>query len=416
MKKGVGSREWGVGYRVRGMGYREHGVRHHGADGVRHHGVRHHGIYQTTELALDLQWFAAEDEGRTEEPSEYKLRKAREEEGRVAKSQELVSALMLLLPALVIVFLAPSILRTCVEMIRFYFLRSTELDPVKDRIVFGVFLSYFTRLILPIISVAVVAALFSNIVQVGFLFTTKPLAFKFSRIIPNFGQYFSKTVFSMNGLFNLGKSVVKIIIIGAVAFVLISGEIDKLANLQTASLWTSFTTIAGLAARMLIIVALLLLILSIPDYMFQRFQYIESLKMTRQEVKEELKMQEGDPQIKSRLRARMRELLRQNIAVNVPKADVVITNPTHFAVALEYNDTLEGPRVLAKGEDELALRIKRIAADAEVPVVENKPLARALYAEVDIGEVVPVQYWETIAIILSKVMGINERRRRARGL
>jgi flagellar biosynthetic protein FlhB len=355
-----------------------------------------------------LQWFAAEDEGRTEEPSEQRIRKAREDEGRVAKSQELVGALMLLLPALAIVFLARSMLGTCIDMIRFYFIRSTELDPTKDALVYGTMVRFFARLAAPIAAVAVLTAIISNVAQVGFLFTTKPLAFKFSRVVPNFGQYFSRTLFSVNGLFNFAKSIVKILIIGVVAFLIISSEVEKLANLQSAGLYQGFTLVASLSARLLIVSALLMLALSVPDYMFQRWQYRESLRMTKQEVREEFKEVEGDPQIKQRLRQRMKELLSGNIRESVPKADVVITNPTHFAVALEYKqDMMDGPKVLAKGEDEVAQRIKAIAREAAVPIVENKPLARALYADVEVGDIVPVKYWEAIAIILARVMGMR---------
>jgi flagellar biosynthetic protein FlhB len=363
---------------------------------------------------IDLQWFAAEDEGRTEEPSEYKIRKTREEEGRVAKSQELIGAVGLLLPALMIVFLAPFMVRTCTEMIRFFFLRVTMLDPVKDRMILGTVLRYFVRLVWPIITIAVVAALFSNIVQVGLLFTTGPLVPKLSRIVPQFGKFFGRA-FSAEGLFNFFKSLLKMAIIGVTSYVIIRSNINKLANLQTANLWTGVSTVASLAAQMLIIAALLLMVLAIPDYMFQRWQYRESLKMSKEEVKEERKMYEGDPQVKARLRARMREILRANMAINVPKADVVITNPTHFAIALEYHrDSMAAPLVTAKGEDEMALRIRRIAADNGVPIIENKPLARALYAEADIGDTVPEKYWEIVAVVLSKVVKINEERRRAK--
>ncbi|MDR3115596.1 MAG: flagellar biosynthesis protein FlhB [Treponema sp.] len=363
---------------------------------------------------MDLQWFAAEDEGRTEEPSEYKIRRAREEEGRVAKSQELIGALMLLLPALGILFLAPFMLRTCVEMVRFFLLRVSALDPTQNRILLGLVFSYYIRLSLPILAIALGAALFSNLIQTGLLFTTKPLIPNFSKILPHFGRYFQKTLFSAEGLFNFFKSTIKMVIIGGVAFFLIRSRIAELANLQTASLWLGIQTVASLAIRMLIISALLLLLLSIPDYMFQRWQYRESLRMTKQEVKEEHKMYEGDPLIKSRLRSRMRELLSQNMAINVPKADVVITNPTHVAVALEYNRAnMAAPQVTAKGEDEMALRIRRIAQDHGVPLVENKPLARALYAETKVGDMVPEAYWEIVAVVLSKVMKINEERRRA---
>jgi flagellar biosynthetic protein FlhB len=366
-------------------------------------------------LFIDLQWFAAEDEGRTEEPTEYKIQKAREE-GRVAKSQELIGALVLLLPALVIFFMAPSMLRTCVEMLRFYFLRAAELDPINDRIVARAFFVYLARLALPIVAAAVFAAIFSNLVQTGFLFTTKPLTPDFSKVVPRLGRYFQKTLFSLEGLFNIGKSVVKMGIIGAVAFFLIRSEIARLANLQTANLWTGFTLAASLAIRMLLISAALLLLLSIPDMLFQRWQYRESLKMSKQEVKEERKMYEGDPTIKSRLRQRMRELLSRNIAVAVPRADVVITNPTHFAVALEYRLEMEGPMVSAKGEDEVALRIRRIAEEHGVPVVENRPLARALYADTEVGEIIPEAYYLAVADVLAHVYRLNEERRRNAGL
>jgi flagellar biosynthetic protein FlhB len=367
-------------------------------------------------LAMDLQWFAAEDEGRTEEPSEYKIRKAREE-GRVAKSQEFIGALGLLFPALTILFLAPSILRTCVEMLRFYFLRITEFDPANDRIAAGAFFSYFVRITLPIVLSAMAAAIFSNVVQTGLLFTTKPLTPDFSKIVPHFGRYFQKTLFSMEGLFNFGKSVAKMAIIGITAFVLIRSRMNELRNLQTAGLWIGLTTVAGLAIRMLIISALLLLLLSIPDMFFQRWQYRESLKMTREEVKEERKMYEGDPHIRARIQRRMREFMSRNMAVNVAKADVVVTNPTHFAVALEYDRyTMNAPRLTAKGADELAFKIRSIASENEVPVIENKPLARALYAEVDVGHDVPLEYWEAIAQILVHVQRLNEEERRADGM
>jgi flagellar biosynthetic protein FlhB len=364
-------------------------------------------------LAIDLQWFAAEDEGRTEDASETKIQRAREEEGRVAKSQELIGALVLLLPALLLAFLGPSMLRTCIEMLRFFFTRAVELDSVEDRLVAGLFFRYFARLTLPLVITGMLAGILSNMVQTGFIFTTKPITPDFSRVLPRFGQYFQRTLFSVEGLFNFIKSIAKMVIIGMVAFFLIRGEMEKLINLETASLWLGIRTVASLAIRLLIISALLLLVLSIPDYMFQRWRHLESLRMSREEVKEERKLYEGDPFVRSRIRARMRQMMSQNMAVNVSKADVVITNPTHYAVALEYNrKTMRAPQITAKGEDEAALQIRRIARDNEVPIVENRPLARALYAETEVGDFVPEAYFTVVAAILSKVMGINEDRRR----
>jgi flagellar biosynthetic protein FlhB len=217
----------------------------------------------------------------------------------------------------------------------------------------------------------------------------------------------------MEGLFNFAKSVLKMAIIGGVAFFLIRSRIEELANLQTAALWTGITTVAGLTIRMLIFSALLLLLLSIPDYMFQRWQYRESLKMSRQEVKEERKMYEGDPLVRNRLRQRMRELMTRNMAVNVAKADVVITNPTHFAVALEWNSGLmPAPMVTAKGADEAAFRIRRIANENGVPLVENRPLARALFAETEVGDIIPEAYYAIIADVLARIYKMDKERRK----
>jgi len=368
-----------------------------------------------SKLVIPLQWFADSDDedapGKTEQPTEHKLKRLREE-GQVVKSQELVGAIGLILPAMVLLFMAPSMLRTCVEMVRFYFLRVTELDPTKDAIIMANFYIYLIRLVAPILAVAVVSAIFSNLVQLGgWLFTTKPLVPNFSKALPKFGQYF-KRIFSSEGLFNLGKSLAKIVIIGIVAFLFIQADIEKLLNLQKSDVYTGLVLVAGIAIRMLIVVSILLLVLGIIDFFFQRWRFRERHKMTRYEIKEEFKMYEADPQIQSRIRSRFRDLLRQNISTAVPGADVVITNPTHLAVALRYDQkTMPGPMVVALGADAMAARIREIAEVNEVPLVENKPLAWALFRETDVGDIIPGAYWNTVAVILSKVWRLNESRR-----
>jgi flagellar biosynthetic protein FlhB len=364
---------------------------------------------------IDLQWFAAEDEGRTFEPTDTTIRRAREE-GRVAKSQELIGALVLLFPALMIFFMAPSMVKTCVEMLRFFLSRSTELDPVEDAVILGVFFHYFVRLTLPILAAAIAAALLSNLIQVGFLFTTKPLAPDFTKILPRFGQYFKRTLFSVDGIFNFIKNIVKMAVIGGVAFFIIFSNWERLARLQTVGLWNGVSLVASLAARMLIISALLLLLLSIPDYLFQRWRYRENLKMSRQAFMEELKSYEGDPEVQAQIMRRYRAMLSNTMIRNVHDADVVITNPTHFAVALEYHaERMDYPMVSAKGEDDQALLIRRIARDNGVPVVEEPPLARALYAGVEVGDSVPNRYISLVAKVYIMVQGINEKRRRSAG-
>ncbi len=363
---------------------------------------------------IGLQWFAAEDEGRTEEPSETKLRKAREE-GRVAKSQELIGAVGLLFPSVALVLLGPYFARTLREMLLFYLglVGKTDISTDSGPVV-AAFFSYFIRLTLPLAGVAVIGAIFSNVLQVGLVFSVKPITPDFSKIVPRFGQYFKRTMFSLEGVFNLAKSIAKIFIIAFVAYLTIQGEFDRLRRLFEGPFWPMIAFVFSLAMRLIIEVAVAMLILAVPDYLFQRRQYMESLKMSKEEVKEERKMQEGDPLIKSRLRERMRELLARNMAANVPKADVVITNPTHYAVALEWDrEKMPAPTVSAKGVDEVAQRIKRIAIESGVPLVENRPLARALYADVEIGDAIPEKYYQAIAAVLAHVLGAEGESREA---
>jgi flagellar biosynthetic protein FlhB len=365
---------------------------------------------------IDLQWFADDDKNRTEEPTEVKLRRLKEKEGQVPKSQEFVGALGLFLPALVLLFFAPRMLRTCVEMVRFFLLRAVEMDPVSDRTAVVTVFLYLVRLVSPLLIAAVVAALFSNLIQTGFIFTTKPLEPDFNRILPRVGKFFQRTIFSIDGLFNLFKSIIKMVIIGAVAWFLIRSNIEKLINLQKADLWLGFITVSSLAARMLLISALLLLLLSIPDYLFQRWRFRERNRMTREEVKKERKQYEPDPLIQDRIRRRMRIMMTQNMETIVPQANVVITNPTHFAIALKYEQGWTAPQVIAKGADEIALRIRRVAAEHEVPIVENRPLARALYQQTEVGDVIPVRFYNAVIDILVYVYRLNEDRRRAEGM
>ena len=366
-------------------------------------GLRYRWRGQFASERIHLQWFAAEDEGRTEDPTEQKLRKAREE-GKVARSAELPSALVLLFGVAAIAVLGDFILGTLDEMLRYFFVSSTTVDVAGAAVVPAATLGYVLRLILPVASVGFVAAFLGNVLQVGFLFSTKPITPDFNRLVPRLGRFLRRSLFSVEAGFNLGKSLFKVGVIGLIAYLNISGEVPRLATMVKAPFLEAIGLLASVSFRIAVEAAIALLILSLPDYVFQRRQHRESLKMSRQEVKEERRQYEGDPLVRSRLRERMRDLLSRNMLREVPRADVVITNPTHFAVALEWDRVrMDAPTVLAKGADQIAARIREVAEDSLVPLVENKPLARALYDDVEIGDTIPEKFYEVIATILASI-------------
>lgn len=346
---------------------------------------------------------AAEDEGRTEQPSEYKLEKARKE-GRVAKSQEISGALVLLLCVVTIVFLSKWLLNEIVTIFKFYFTQAGTYD-VKNPTFLPAFFNVFIKCVLPIGLISAVSAVAANIIQTrGFIFSLKPIEPKFSKIVPKFGEYLRKTVFSMKGLFNVAKSFLKVGIIIFVAYLYIKKDLFVLIDIiDNGDVAGALAQVARMAAQILITVAVLFLILSIPDYFVQRHDFMEEMKMTKQEVKEEYKEMEGDPEVKAKLQQMQRQLLSQNVRKAVTESDVVIANPTHFAVALKYDLSISDspPMVNAKGEDSQALLIRRIAEENDIPVVENRPVARELYTNVEVGDIIPEIYYNTIAVIYS---------------
>ena len=359
---------------------------------------------------MHLQWFAApEEEGRTEEPTEHKISKSREE-GKVAKSQDVTGAIILLFTAITLAIFAGYLLDTMIAMMTFFYSNAAEMDITKSNAVTPAFYSFFIRLTLPVAVVAFVSAVMGNVIQVGALFTLKAIKPDFNKIVPRFDKFLERTFTSVEAIYNWFKSMGKVIILGALAFFNIWIEMERLINLIHVPFLQAFGAVASIAFRILIQAAILMLLLSVFDYIFQRRQHLESLKMSKQEVKEERKTYEGDPMVKSRLRQQMQEMMSRNMVQNVPQADVVVTNPTHFAVALEYNrDTMVAPTVTAKGQDNMARIIRETAEEAEVPVIENKPLARALYAEVDIGDTIPERFYEAVVAVLKQVYRMSGR-------
>ena len=347
---------------------------------------------------------AAEDEGRTEEPSEHRLEQARKE-GRVAKSQEISSALILLLTITVLLFMGRWMMSQCVYILQYFFTRTNNPD-VRDANLFSAFLINFLKMLAPVAGVAVFAGITANIIQnKGFIFSTKPIEPNFNKIVPKFGEYFRKTIFSGKGLFNIAKSILKVTIIVIIGYLTIRKNIFVIIEIvSNGQLYQAVGKIASTAAQIVIIVGVLFLALSIPDFFVQRKEFRESMKMTKQEVKQEYKELEGDPEVKGHLESAQREMLSRNMPKAVREADVVITNPTHFAVALQWKrEKYDSPQVTAKGEDLTAQNMKRIARENDVPIVENKPLARGLYNDVEIGQEIPDSYIKAISTVYVQI-------------
>ena len=345
---------------------------------------------------------AAEDEGRTEQPSEYKLEKARKE-GRVAKSQEISGALVLLLCVVTLVFLSRWFFNEIITIFKFYFTQVSTYQVTNPAFV-SAFFDVFIKLVLPLGLISAVAAIAGNIIQTrGFIFSLKPIEPKFSKIIPKIGEYLKKTIFSAKGLFNVAKSIGKVAVICFVAYLYIRKDLFVLIDIiDNGAVSMALGQIARMAAQILITVAVIFLAISIPDYFVQRHDFMEEMKMTKQEVKEEYKEMEGDPEVKSKLQQMQRQLLSQNIPKAVAESDVVVTNPTHFAVALKYDpDVADSPMVNAKGEDNTAFTIRRIATENKIPIVENRPLARDLYTNLEVGDIIPNEYYSALAVIYS---------------
>jgi len=361
-----------------------------------------------TPFDVHLQWFAAEDEGRTEEPSEHKIRKAREE-GKVARSGDVSSALVLLAGTAALGLLGQNILASSVQMMR-YFLSIAASPNALNGTLLSAGILWLVRIALPVIAIVFIVAILGNVIQVGFFFTAKPITPDFSRIVPRFGRWIQRSFASTEALFNFAKSLVKIAVVGVIGYMNIMAALPHLTVLAVTPFLASVGVISQVAFRVVLEVSIAFLAFGAVDYWFQRRQHMESLKMSKQEVKEERKMYEGDPLTRSRLRERMREIMRRTMLKSVPKADVVITNPTHYAIALEYNRALmAAPTVVAKGADLVAQKIKEVAADNGVPIMENKPLAQALFREVDIGDTIPEKFYDALSIILAEVYRLTNR-------
>lgn len=363
---------------------------------------------------FDLQMFAAEDEGRTEDPTDRRKREEREK-GNVPKSNDLASAAVLLGTALTLMFTATYIYRQCIQVFKRY-LGNKDLFMMNEAQLLQLLpdaLMETAKIVGPVLIAAVLMGILGNVVQVGLLFTGEPLAFKPERMIPDF----KRVLPNRRTLYNLGKTIVEVLVVGFGAYLLIVDDFIPMLKSANMGLAQAIGMFAWVAFKLIIVLAILFLGLSIVDYFYQRFEYIENLKMTISEAKRERKDDEGDPLIRQKQRDRSFELRRRrNMLEEVPKADVVITNPTHFAVALIYdptNTTSNAPVVVAKGADGFAFEIRRVAIENNVPIQENPYLARMLYNEVEVGKEIPEQLYKVVSLVFAKLEGFQQKMRSA---
>ena len=356
------------------------------------------------DFAFDLQLFA--DGEKTEEPTQKKRNDARKK-GQVGKSQDLNAAFVLLTGFFVLRLLWSYIY----QEIHSYtvYIYSNMMRTIDTETVTEIFLSVvllFSRTALPVMAAILICGLMINFYQVGLQFNTEAIGFKLSKLNPinGFGRLFSK-----RSLVELVKSLFKIAVVGFFLFNYLKDEIPFVPNYIFLDLITCLSKMADLIFAMAFQVIGVIILLGVLDYAYQKWQTTQDLKMTKQEVKDEMKNSEGDPQIKGKIKQKQRQMAMARMMQEVPKADVIVTNPTHYAVALLYKQGDVAPKVVAKGQDYVALRIKDIGRENNVVIVENKPLARALYASTEVGDIVPPDLYQAVAEVLAYVYRLKHR-------
>ncbi|MGM9951527.1 MAG: flagellar biosynthesis protein FlhB [Lysinibacillus sp.] len=357
-------------------------------------------------VTVDLQFFAGE---KTEKATPKKRQDARKK-GQVLKSQDVSAAFLLLIIFMFLFFVAPMMQEGLFAFLIQAFERNMLISTVSIETVMKMFtdtIQEMAVILLPILVIAMVAGVGANYLQFGFLFTTETLKLDLKKIDPIKGI---KKIISVRALINLVKSLLKVTCLGAVTTAVIWINLEEVLSLAFQSPWETLSTVALLTGIMGIAAAVMLLFIALLDYLYERYEYEKNLKMSKQDIKDEHKNAEGDPLIKSKIKQRQREMAMRRMMQEVPHADVVITNPTHFAIALKYDEnSMDAPRVVAKGTDFVAQKIKMIAKEHDVVMVENRPLARAMYDQVEIGHQVPEEFFKAVAEILAYVYRIKRK-------
>ncbi len=361
-------------------------------------------------LTYNLQLFAEGGE-KTEEPTAKKLTDAREE-GQVARSTDLISSSALIALFAGLKLFVGRIGKQFIDSFNNFYnnIVKTAADDFNigsaSALMKECFLSIF-QIIIPIFIISVFVAIVINIFQVKWKITTKPLKPKFNKFNPITGF---KKIFSKDKLVDMLKEVLKITAIIYIAYNTLTNYSENLQKLYDMELMQAIQFIGNIVIKLGLNISIVFLIIGAADYIYQKLKFRKDMRMSKQEIKDEYKQSEGDPQIKGKIRAKMREVSQRRMMQMLPQADVVITNPTHFAAAIKYDkESSEAPMLIAKGADYLAQKIKEVAKDNNIEIVENKPLARMLYYNVDVGNEIPPELYQMTAEVLAYVYNLKNK-------
>ncbi len=352
---------------------------------------------------------AEEFQEKTEEATPRHREESRKK-GQVAQSVELNSAVLIFFCFLILSFLAPYLYGqfSCFMTMTLSNAGSAQITMTSFYSLFVFWMISFAKMVVPIVLGLVVVALLVNLAQVGVVFSAEPISPKLDKLNVAKGL---KRILSKRSLFNLVRDLVKLVIVGYVSYVTIKSEMHSYVPLADKDVWQILVFASKMVFRVAMRTAIALIFLAILDYAFQKWEFEKGLRMTRHQVKEELKLSEGDPLVRSRIRRIQKEMARRRMMKEVPKADVVVTNPTSIAVALKYDtQTMSAPTVLAKGQRLLAEKIREIAIEHDIPIVEDRPLAQAVYKAVEVGMEIPAALYRAVAEILAYVYSIKRRR------
>ena len=344
------------------------------------------------------------------QPTRRRRQEARRK-GQITRSAELNSVAVLFVVLLLLIFTGHTLYQRLLHLVREAFILVGE-TPGSQSLPKVTGLAWeATIALLPILLVAAVAAVLSNVLQIGVLFTAYPLQPRADKINPVTGF---QRIFSMRSLFELGKSLAKIAIVSGVSYIVIRGQFDKLRSAMAMEYAIFFGFMAHVVSRLFLWTCLTLVVLAVFDYFYQRRDHEKNIMMTYRELMDDLKHEEGDPYLRARVKSLQQSMSRQRMMAEVEEADVVITNPVHLAVALKYQpDTMQAPLVIAKGARRLAESIREMARKHRIPIVENPPLAQVIYRTVEVNQEIPEQLYEAIVEVFVYVHQLSQQRRSA---